>query len=63
MMIRLAKLLLQRGARVVVASLATLCIAGVLYFVATHVQSEKRTFAEASAKPIERKHLAVQDLP
>jgi len=52
MMIReLGKLLLQGGVRVAVASLATLCIAGVLYLVATHVQSEKRTFVEVSTKP------------
>ena len=51
MVIQLGKLLLQGGVRVVVASLATMSIAVMLYVLATRVQSEKRTIAEALAKP------------
>ncbi|MCP1971785.1 hypothetical protein [Bradyrhizobium elkanii] len=54
--------------RVAVACLATVGDAGVLYLLATHLRSEKRTVVEASAKPsrhpakAEQKHPAVDDL-
>ena len=52
MMLRpLSRLLVRGGLSVAIGSLTALCIAGTLYFAATHFRPEKKAMAEAMAKP------------